>query len=81
MNLEIDTADKILSRFDKLANRLSFSIILLSFSIIMVGLIVSSALSGQDTIIWNVPIIEIGTVIAIILFIGMFLSIFKSGRF
>lgn len=81
VNLELDTADKILSRFDKLANRLSFSIILLSFSIIMVGLIVSSALSGQDTIIWNVPIIEIGTVIAIILFIGMFLSIFKSGRF
>ena len=81
VNLEIDTADKILSRFDKLANRLSSSIILLSFSIIMVGLIVSSALSGQDTIIWNVPIIEIGTVIAIILFIGMFLSIFKSGRF
>lgn len=81
VNLELDTADKILRRFDKLANRLSFSIILLSFSIIMVGLIVSSALSGQHTIIWNVPIIEIGTVIAIILFVGMFVSILRSGRF
>lgn len=81
VNLELDTADKMLRRFDKLANRLSFSIILLSFSIIMVGLIVSSALSGQYTVIWNAPIIEIGAVIAFILFIGMFVAILRSGRF
>lgn len=80
VNLELDTADKMLRRFDKLANRLSFSIILLSFSIIMVGLIISSAMSGHDSIIWRIPVIEIGTVVAILLFIGMFLSIFKSGR-
>lgn len=80
VNLELDTADKMLRRFDKLANRLSFSIILLSFSIIMVGLIISSAMSGHDSIIWRIPIIEIGTVVAILLFIGMFLSILKSGR-
>lgn len=80
VNLELDTADKMLRRFDKLANRLSFSIILLSFSIIMVGLIISSAMSGHDSIIWRIPIIEIGTVVAILLFIGMFLSILRSGR-
>ncbi|HJE18967.1 MAG TPA: AarF/ABC1/UbiB kinase family protein [Aliicoccus persicus] len=80
ITLELETADKMLKRFDKLANRLSFSIILLSFSIIMVGLIISSAMSGHDSVIWQIPVIEIGTVIAALLFIGMFISILKSGR-
>jgi ubiquinone biosynthesis protein len=47
----------------------------------MVGLIISSALSDQTNVILSIPAVEIGSVVALIMFIGMIYSIFRSGRF
>lgn len=69
-----------LKRLDKISNRLAFSIILLSFSILMVGLIVGSAISGESSVLWNFPAIEIGSIVATTMFIFMLIAIFKSGR-
>ncbi len=71
----------VLRKLDRIGNQISFSIVILSFSIIMSGLIVSSALGENQTILWKIPAIEIGFVIAALMFFWLLFSIFKSGRF
>ncbi|MDQ7864543.1 hypothetical protein RCO48_35970 [Peribacillus frigoritolerans] len=61
----------------KISNRLSFSIILLAFSIIMVGLIIGSAIGGETLILWKIPVIEIGFVVATLMFLLMLYTIFQ----
>ncbi|MFB6468500.1 ABC1 kinase family protein [Cytobacillus sp. Hz8] len=71
----------LLKRLDKISNRLSFSIVLLAFSIIMVGLIIGSSIGRQNTILWDFPIIEVGAVVATLMFLWLLISIFRSGKF
>ncbi|CDZ99874.1 putative protein kinase UbiB [Jeotgalicoccus saudimassiliensis] len=84
-NLPIEIDVKGRSQFskhlDRVINRLSFSIVLLAFSIVMVGLIVGSALLGEGSIIFRIPIIEIAAIFAMIMFAWLLWSIVKSGRF
>ncbi|PIC64256.1 ABC transporter [Sporosarcina sp. P13] len=70
----------IFRRFDKIANRLSLSIVLLAFSILMVGLIIGSAISGQTAIFLHLPLIEVGSIIATFMFGYLIFSIIRSGR-
>ncbi|KMY49139.1 ABC1 kinase family protein [Peribacillus loiseleuriae] len=81
--LEITMPDihLFLEKLDRISNRLSFSIVLLAFSIIMVGLIVGSSISGQATLLWRLPAIEIGFGIALVMLIWLLYLIFKSGKF
>lgn len=81
VEISLAKADMFLHKLDRISNRLSFSIVLLSFSIIMVGLIIGSALGGQASILWDFPAIEIGFVVAILMFLWLLYSIFRSGRF
>lgn len=81
MEITIPELDRLLSKLDRISNRLSFSIVLLAFSIIMVGLIIGSALGRQQTMLWTIPAIEIGLVVAMVMFVWLIYSIFKSGRF
>ncbi|PTX55136.1 2-octaprenylphenol hydroxylase [Melghirimyces profundicolus] len=69
-----------LRKLDQIVNRLSYSIVLLSFSIIMCGLIIGSSLTRQQTLLWKVPAIEIGFLIAVFMLMWLIYSIFKSGR-
>lgn len=71
----------LMRKLDRVGNRLSFSIVLLAFSIIMVGLIIGSSLRGEPSLIWDFPSVEIGGVVALLLFLWLLFSIFKSGRF
>ncbi|MDT3425509.1 ubiquinone biosynthesis protein [Paenibacillus forsythiae] len=71
----------LLRKLDRIGNRLSFSIVLLAFSIIMVGLIIGSSLRREPSMLWNFPTVEIGSVVALFMFIWLLYSIFKSGRF
>lgn len=81
IEIAVPDSDKLLRKVDRIMNRISFSIVLLSFSIIMSGLIVGSSLSRQASMLWNVPALEIGFFISIVLFGWLIHSIFKSGRF
>lgn len=65
----------------RVGNRLSFSIVLLAFSIIMAGLIIGSSLRGEPSLLWDFPTVEIGAVVALLMFLWLLFSIFKSGRF
>lgn len=84
-NLPIEIDVKGRSQFskhlDRVINRLSFSIVLLAFSIVMVGLIVGSAILGEGSIIFRIPIIEIAAIFAMGMFAWLLWSIVKSGRF
>ncbi|WP_234032334.1 ABC1 kinase family protein [Lentibacillus cibarius] len=80
LDINVKQAERFLDRFDKISNRLSFSIIMLAFSILMAGLIIGSAITDQSTVIWKLPIIEIGAVIATLMFILMVITIIRSGR-
>lgn len=78
--MNITEMQSFLKRMDRISNRLSFSIILLSFSILMCGLIVGASISGQTPSLWNLPLIEIGFVIAALMFLLMIFTIIRSGR-
>lgn len=81
LKISVSELHILLERLDKISNRLSFSIILLAFSIIMVGLIVGSSISNKTMLLWKIPIIEIGSVIATLMFLGLLIAIFRSGKF
>lgn len=80
INLNIEEASIFLKRLDQITNRLSFSIILLSFSILMVGLIIGASISGETNLLFKLPIIELGGIVASIMFLFMIVAIFRSGR-
>lgn len=81
LELNIPRLERSLKKLDQISNRLSFSIVLLSFSIIMTGLIIGSSVVRQSTLLWDIPVIEIGLGIAILMFLAILYGIFKSGRF
>ena len=81
MEVGIPELDLFLKKLDQISNRLSFSIVLLSFSIIMVGIIIGSSMNRQSTLLWKFPAIEMGFVVATLMFFWLLYSIFKSGRF
>lgn len=81
LEIDIPELDLFLKKLDRISNRLSFSIVLLAFSIIMVGIIIGSSLGRQSTLLWKIPAIEIGFGVAILMFLWLLYSIFKSGRF
>lgn len=79
--LNIPGLNQTLKKLDQISNRLSFSIVLLSFSIIMTGLIIGSAIVRQSTLLWNIPVIEVGFIVATLMFLWILYGIFRSGRF
>lgn len=81
LEVSVPELETLLRRLDQISNRLSFSIVLLAFCIIMVGLIIGSSISHQSTMLWDIPVIEIGFLVAILMVAFLLYSIFKSGRF
>ncbi|CAH0220177.1 putative protein kinase UbiB [Peribacillus sp. Bi96] len=80
LDINIPELQVFLHKLDQISNRLSFSIILLAFSIIMVGLIIGSAIGGETLLLWKIPVIEIGFVVATLMFLFMLYTIFRSGK-
>lgn len=77
---QLDDGPKFLQRLDRISNRLSFSIILLSFSILMVGLIIGASIAGETNLLFQLPLIELGGIVALVMFLFMLFAIFRSGR-
>lgn len=83
LHFELSTPELhvLLDKMDRISNRISFSIVLLAFSIVMVGLIIGSSIVRKTTLLWELPIIEIGAVFASLMFLWLIYSIFRSGKF
>lgn len=80
IQITVPKLDIFLQKLDRISNRLSFSIIMLAFSIIMAALIIGDSINRNQTILWEIPAIEIGFVIAAAMFLLLIISIFRSGR-
>jgi ubiquinone biosynthesis protein len=78
--ISLSEINRILHKFDRISNQVSFSLTLLAFSIVVLGLIVGATF-GNNTILTSVPAIEIGFVIAFLMFLLIIYSILRSGRF
>jgi Predicted unusual protein kinase len=70
----------ILKKLDRISNQLSFSIVMLSFSILMMGIIIASAL-GERLFIWHFSVVDLGFMLASLMFVWLLVSILRSGRF
>lgn len=80
---EFPDKDKAFAHLDRLINRLTFSIVLLAFSIIVAGLVIGSGLvatASGEQLLWRLPIIEIGFVIAVLMAAWLLLAIYRSGK-
>src|SRR5699024_5672669 len=71
--LNVTELQAFLKRLDRISNRLSFSIL-------MCGLVIGASISGHTTMLWRLPVIEIGSVIAFLMFILLIFTIIRSGR-
>lgn len=82
LRLDISIAElkPILDNQDRISNQLSFCIILLSFSIIMASIIVSLTIAGRSSLLWRIPVVEIGFVIAMVMLFGLLYAIIRSGK-
>lgn len=74
--------DRLMRKFDLISTRITFGIVLLSFSILMSGIIIGASLQRQSGVLWNVPVLEIGTLIAIFLLVWLLFAyaVMRSGR-
>ncbi len=80
LDINLRQANFLMRRLDIISNRLAFSVILLAFSILMTGLIIGSAIAGQNNVLLNLPVIEVGAIVAFLMFIFLLFSIFRSGK-
>jgi len=70
---------KFLHKLDRVADKVSFSIVLLAFSILMVGLIIGSSI-GHKTTLTRFPVIEMGLGFAVLFVIWLVFEMIKSLR-
>jgi ubiquinone biosynthesis protein len=83
VQLEIKEIDSIQRRFERVFNRISFSVILLAVSIIIAGIIIGSGISagtGSEMYLLNVTVLKGGLAIAAIIILGLIISMFRSRR-
>ncbi len=82
--LHLDTSiaetELFLKHQARISNRLSVSIMLLAFSILMGSIIISLSLMGKASFLWNIPIVEIGLFIALLMFAWVLYGIMRSGK-
>lgn len=81
-NVELQDFAKMLNRFDKVANRLVFSVIVLGMCVIIAGIIIGSALASDFNnyvTFLGVPLLQIGVGMGFLMFLFLIYSIFKSG--
>lgn len=80
LDISISELKPILDNQDRISNQLSFCIILLAFSIIMASIIVSLTIAGQSSLLWRIPVVEIGFTIAMLMLFGLLYAIIRSGK-
>lgn len=83
VQFQLKEIDKHQKWFERVFNRISFSMVLLAVSIIIAGVIIGSGLSagaGSELYHFNITVLKIGLAMAAIIFFGLMLSMFRSGR-
>jgi len=84
LNFKLKSTNEILKRFDKITNKISFSIVLLSLSIIIAGFIIGFGMAATvetEAYIFNLSIFKFGLIAAVLMYLWLIFSIFRTGRF
>ncbi|WAA10891.1 ABC1 kinase family protein [Fervidibacillus albus] len=81
MEMNVPEIKTFIQKLDRMSNQLSFSIVLLAFSILMGSLIIGASISSQRTFLWDFPVIEVGSIVATLMFLWLLFGIFRSGKF
>ncbi|WP_026975958.1 ABC1 kinase family protein [Alicyclobacillus contaminans] len=77
---ELSESKTWIRRLDRITNRISLSIVLLAWSIFLAGLMIASALTKKQSVIWNAPLAEGGLVVGLLIMVFLLWSILRSGR-
>ncbi len=83
VQFELKDAEHFQKRFERMFNRISFSLVLLAVSIIIAGIIIGSSLNagaGSEMYLLNVTVLKIGLGIAVAIILALIASIIKSSR-
>lgn len=79
--LSLPEMELLLSKLNKMSNRISYSLGLLSFSIIMLGLILGATISGQTSyLLTRLPIVDIGLGVGGLMFMILIFMIYRSRK-
>ena len=84
IRFDLKDLDKVQKHFDRISNRLSFSVILLAVSLIVAGIIVGSSLSaGNDPALLQLHavVLRAALAVAVVIVIGLVISVIRSKRF
>lgn len=83
IKFELNDMNMLQRRLERIFNRISFSVMLLAISIIIAGDLISSSLSAGKSAelhAFNIAILKTGLVLAIIIVLGLIVSMFRSRR-
>ena len=84
LRFELKDIERVQIHFDRIANRLSFSVILLAVALIIAGIIVGTSYSaGTDPslAVVNMVVLRGSIVVAVLILIGLIVSIIRTKKF
>lgn len=80
VQLDLKDADELVTKLDKMSNRVSFSVILLALSIVLTGFLVTVTLRPKTAYILNLPVTHAVVAATIVMMAWLLWSIIRSGR-
>jgi ubiquinone biosynthesis protein len=83
VQFEMKDMNTFQKRLERIFNRISFSVILLAVSIIIAGVLISSGLNADtsgEMYVFNIIVLKTGLGLAVIIVIGLIISMFRSRR-
>ena len=83
VQLEWKEADRLQRQLERIANRMSFSVVLLAVSIIIAGVLIASGLSagtGGETYRLNILVLKSGLILEAVILLGLIVSMFRSRK-
>jgi ubiquinone biosynthesis protein len=83
IQFEMKEMDTFQRRLERIANRMSVSVILLAVSIIIAGVVISSGLSADtstEMYVFNLAVLKTGLALAVVLVLGLTISMIRSSR-
>ncbi len=84
IQFDLKDIDKVQKHFDRISNRLSFSIVLLAVSLIVAGIIVGSSLAAGNEpslLRLNTIVLRASLVVAAAIIVALIISIFRTKKF
>lgn len=83
MQFQMKGVERVEKRFERIFNRITFSVVLLAVSIIIAGIMIGIGGSGYvdiEVYTLSITVLKVGLIIASFIIVGLILSILRSTR-